>query len=232
MWSHRFRLESFLVVCTAAFALACSPEIGDECSVSTDCSNSGDRLCDTTQPGGYCTIFNCEPGTCPEEAICIGYYTSDSKVCKDPQEEPRLMRTYCLRRCDGNGDCRSGYRCIDMNKNNPWGAEVVEYGPINGSVCVVPYSGAPLAENPNTEVCTGTDAGFDVPEWHPDAAGGDAGSDAGDAGSDANDAGSDASDAGSDAPADGDSDAADAGTDAADAGTDAADAGTDASTDA
>ena len=200
-----------LSVLTATLALGCKPEIGDECSVSTDCSNTGDRLCDTTQPGGYCTIFNCEPGTCPEEAICVAFYTSTSLVCKDPQDEPRLQRTFCLRNCDGNDDCRSGYSCEDMgDKNNPWGAEVVEYGSPNSKVCVVPYSGAPLPENPNTEVCTGTDAGFDVQPWTPDSgapaeAGSDAAPDASEGGSDAgaSDGGAgDAADAGADASTD------------------------------
>ncbi|GMV15144.1 MAG: hypothetical protein HS104_07400 [Polyangiaceae bacterium] len=205
---------ALLAALTASLAFGCKPEIGDECSVSTDCSNVGDRLCDTTQPGGYCTIFNCEPGTCPEEAICVAFYTSDSLVCQDPQEEDRLQRTFCLRSCGGNGDCRSGYACEDLSaKDNPWGAEVVEWGSPSGKVCVVPYSGTPLPENPNTEVCTGTDAGFDVKPWQPDAgAPEDAGSDAP---ADASEGGSDAGDGGADGASDGGAgDAADAGTDA------------------
>src|SRR5690242_18467125 len=48
-------------------ATGCKPKIGDECKTSTDCSVTGDRLCDITQPSGYCTIFNCEePGSCPD----------------------------------------------------------------------------------------------------------------------------------------------------------------------
>lgn len=207
-----------LVAISALALIGCKPEIGDECSVSTDCSNVGDRLCDTTQPGGYCTIFNCEPGTCPEEAVCIAFYNSDSRVCQDPQDEARLRRTYCLRSCDGDGDCRGGYSCEDLGaKDNPWGAELVERGGPSGKVCVVPYSGATLPEKPNTEVCTGTDAGFDVNPWTPPTdSGADATPDAGEGGSDAADGG-------------GPGDAGDAASDA-DAG--AGDAGADASTDA
>ena len=51
----------FAFVATASVLAGCSAEIGDDCSNSTDCSSTGDRLCDTTQPGGYCTLFNCEP---------------------------------------------------------------------------------------------------------------------------------------------------------------------------
>ncbi|MCB9576842.1 MAG: hypothetical protein H6717_07435 [Polyangiaceae bacterium] len=184
------------------FAAGCNPQIGDSCSVSTDCSNVGDRLCDTTQPGGYCTIFNCEPGSCPDEAICIAFSSSVSLACEDPQGGGRLRRTFCMRSCEGDSDCRGGYRCIDMGKDNPWGAGVVEGSVGNSKVCIVPYSGAPMAEDPNTEVCTGTDAGFDAwTPWQPDS-----GSTTTDAGTDA------AADAAGDATADAD---ADAGTDAA-----------------
>jgi hypothetical protein len=199
-----------LVVAVAALA-GCKPQIGDSCSVSTDCSSVGDRLCDTTQPGGYCTIFNCEPGTCPDEAICIAFQTNTSAVCPDPQAGSRLRRTFCLRNCEGDGDCRGGYSCVDLGKDNPWGAGVVEGAPSNTRVCIVPYSGAPLPEEPNTEVCTGTDAGFDAwTPWQPDAASSQADGGA-DAGADA--AGDAASDAAADAEAGADASPSDAAAD-------------------
>ncbi len=150
-----------LLVALAALA-GCKPQIGDDCSVSTDCSNVGDRLCDSTQPGGYCTIFNCEPGACPDEAVCIAFKSSLSKACPDPQGADRLRRTFCMRSCGDDSECRTGYRCIDLGKDNPWGAAVAEHGSVSGKVCIVPFSGAVLPEAPNKEVCTGTDAGFDA----------------------------------------------------------------------
>jgi hypothetical protein len=161
-----------LVVAQLALVLAaCTPQIGDPCSVSTDCSATGDRLCDTTEPGGYCTIFNCEPGTCPDEAICVAFdtYISSAPGCNNPQTSPRFERTFCMRKCESNSDCRSGYECFDMNRpNNAYGATVVEYGAsqgkVNGHVCAVPASGAPVSLDAATGVCTGTDAGFDVPD--------------------------------------------------------------------
>lgn len=196
------RLESWsthLALLVALSALAgCKPQIGDDCSVSTDCSNVGDRLCDTTQPGGYCTIFNCEPGTCPDEAVCVAFKTSLSLSCPSPQGAERLRRTFCMRNCSDDSDCRTGYRCIDLNADNPWGAKVAENGPVNGAVCIVPFSGAPLPDPPNTEVCTGTDAGFDALAPLPP-----------DGGAPPVDAASEASaDAGVDAAADGSTDAA------------------------
>ena len=63
----RPRFTLALVLAALALVTGCQPKIGDACNTSTDCSTQGDRLCDTTQPGGYCTIFNCEPNTCPED---------------------------------------------------------------------------------------------------------------------------------------------------------------------
>ena len=102
------------VVFLLSSLVGCKPEIGDECTVSTDCSATGDRLCDTTQPGGYCTIFNCEPGTCPDEAICIafGALPSTAPACLDLQASSRFERAFCLRSCDDDSDCRGGYECI------------------------------------------------------------------------------------------------------------------------
>jgi hypothetical protein len=209
----RFELHVLALLCVLVVAAGCKPEIGDDCQVSTDCSNVGDRLCDTTQPGGYCTIFNCEPGTCPEEAICVGFKTSISASCPDPQDGIRLQRTFCMRNCSDNSDCRSGYQCIDLgNPQNPWGAKVMESGSYNGAVCIVPHKGitqgggATGFEQP-PGICTGTDAGFDVQFWEPDSGGTtlpDAGADTGaDTGSDAGtDASDDAGDAGSDASSD------------------------------
>jgi hypothetical protein len=88
----------------AACALgACAPEIGDECKTSLDCSSQGSRLCDRTQPHGYCTLRGCERGTCPEESVCVKFR---------PAQE-RLSTTWCMAKCDDDGDCRTdeGYRC-------------------------------------------------------------------------------------------------------------------------
>jgi hypothetical protein len=190
---------------------ACKPEIGDDCELSTDCAASGDRLCDTTQPAGYCTIFNCEPDTCPEESICVAFQSTPSSIdsCSDPQGTSRFIRSFCMRRCDENGDCRSGYRCYDMNRrDNPYNAVVMErgaqQGQVNGKVCAVPQSGTPLSDEAtggpapgyDDGVCSVTDAGADA--WASPAPELDAGSDAASDPADADlaDAPGDAPDAG------------------------------------
>lgn len=167
---HRRATLLVTILTALAGAAGCKPEIGDECSVSTDCSSTGDRLCDTTQPGGYCTIYNCEPGTCPEEAVCVAFEISKSAVCDDPQMSSRLQRNFCMRSCGGDDDCRGGYHCVDMNDpTNPWAAQVNEYQPVNGAVCISPYTAAPLPEEFETGVCKGNkDGGYDGSLYTPD----------------------------------------------------------------
>jgi len=84
------------------FALCggCSAEIGDECSANVDCSTNGDRACDTSAPGGYCTILDCRANSCPEEAMCVAW------------DEGVAERTFCMRHCGSDSDCRGGYQCF------------------------------------------------------------------------------------------------------------------------
>jgi hypothetical protein len=97
-------VSTLLTLITLALAAAgCSPEIGDSCASSFNCSAQSSRSCDRTQPDGYCTISPCERGTCPEEATCVKFR---------PGKE-RLATTYCMRKCSEASDCRDGegYRC-------------------------------------------------------------------------------------------------------------------------
>ena len=62
-------LATALVV--ALSVASCGNQIGDSCQTSTDCDPNGNRVCDLSQPGGYCTILGCDETTCPSEAACI-----------------------------------------------------------------------------------------------------------------------------------------------------------------
>jgi hypothetical protein len=132
-------------------AFACQPKIGDSCTTASDCSVQGDRTCDTTFPGGYCTQFNCGAGTCPSDATCIGFQSllSLAPECADLQARPRLERSVCLRSCSKDSDCRGGYVCVDMSVPNPWAALVVDDKP--GKVCALAPPAAPTGD---TAVCT------------------------------------------------------------------------------
>ncbi|MEZ4372638.1 MAG: hypothetical protein R3B07_17570 [Polyangiaceae bacterium] len=179
----RVRTWSLVV---ALLGAACSPEIGDDCVVSTDCSSVGDRLCDTSQPGGYCTIFNCEPGTCPDDSVCVSFHNALSGAfCQ--ADNDRFQRPFCMAPCSGDGDCRGGYGCVEVGREgNSYGAVVIEDGKTTAKVCLANQSVAePNGESP--AICSGekggtpptplADAGTYVPD--ASASGGSAGMSAG-----------------------------------------------------
>jgi hypothetical protein len=131
----------------AAALSACQPEIGDSCKNANDCSVQEQRTCDTTYPGGYCTVLGCDAETCPEEASCVAFQSvlSVAPECSSYQARPRLQRTVCMKRCGNDGDCRDGYDCVDLARPNPWGAVVVDPG-ARGKVCALPPPPDPSGE--------------------------------------------------------------------------------------
>jgi hypothetical protein len=64
---------------------ACSRSIGDNCTTNIDCSANGDRTCDLSEPGGYCTIDGCDATSCPDESVCVRFFPEQylTKPC-DP----------------------------------------------------------------------------------------------------------------------------------------------------
>jgi hypothetical protein len=125
------RLFLILTV-TGAAGAGCARKIGDECTTAADCNPNGTRSCDSSQPGGYCTIQGCDETSCPDEAVCMRYFPAqfltkscartnpamptgcaadeiclDSGVCAPSSQELR----YCVLSCNNADDCRSGYEC-------------------------------------------------------------------------------------------------------------------------
>lgn len=139
--------------------VGCTPQIGNKCTSSTDCSLRGDRLCDTTQPGGYCTIFNCEPGTCPDEAQCVAFNNTIDPVCTDPRIPLRFQRTFCMKRCEKGGDCRNDYVCGNLTAGNPWNATVIDADPAGTAVCISPAIATPSSSG-GSALCYPYDAGL------------------------------------------------------------------------
>lgn len=132
----------------AALGAGCGKEIGDACVVSSDCSPNGDRQClDPSQNGGYCTIQGCDFGTCPDEAVCVRFFTGgfSNKPCDYLTEDngsdacsfdelcslagtcvPRSSEIrFCMRTCGGDGDCRGDYECRDFDLMVAHGGEPV-----------------------------------------------------------------------------------------------------------
>jgi hypothetical protein len=78
--------------------------------------------------------------------------------CADPNRPSRYARNFCMARCKGRDDCRPGYVCADLSKDNPWGAEVISRRGAS-RVCVWPASGMPIEDERNDAVCGGASDG-------------------------------------------------------------------------
>ncbi len=118
-----------LLVVIVVTAAGCKPKIGDACQISTDCSAAGDRLCDITARGGYCTVYNCEPGACPEdESLCIQFAWESSRACVDQTSPSPYARSFCMASCESDSDCRAEYICADLSnpETNPYGALLID----------------------------------------------------------------------------------------------------------
>jgi hypothetical protein len=113
----------FAALALVGSAVGCKPEIGDSCSSSTDCSVTGDRLCDTSMPDGYCTIYNCDPGGCPSESVCVEFH---------PKAD-RFARRFCVRGCNKASDCRGGYACVDPKDRD---GRIDEGSPDFSTICL------------------------------------------------------------------------------------------------
>lgn len=221
----------------AAVLTGCSPHVGSHCNVNTDCSLQGTLVCDTSQPNGYCTNFNCAPDSCQNEAACVLLGPSvPGCPYSDYQSPSRAGRSICLQQCHKNSDCRTseGYVCADP-RQPPWNALILD-DVQSQLVCIVPPDYVPpnadagdasMTVSPVCQVNGPTvppiDAGvtyFPDAATLADAAGDAAGEAAVDAESDgpveaASDAGLPESDGGSDAGLDAPADATtDAGGDA------------------
>ncbi len=144
------RTVSTSAVLLLVLVAGCGHEIGDSCSLSSECSPDGDRICDQSSPGGYCTIMGCDENTCPDGSVCIRFFSvgSTNLSCTDDRDcsvdelctlndwcVPRLAEIrYCMKTCGNDGDCRDNYECRDEDL-------MLEHG------------GEPLPEQPMTKFC-------------------------------------------------------------------------------
>ncbi len=210
----RLRLFSRYELLAGAFAVAsmalmgCQSVIGDGCVLSTDCSFRGDRLCDTSQPGGYCTQFPCRGNLCPDEASCV-LFNSRIPGCgfddRAGSTGSRSARQFCVASCNTNDDCRPGYVCADP-RTPPWNALILDDNQTKRTCLVIPAEAATTAPSATAKVCGPSapsappleagapkivvDAGADAPPFVVlDAGASDAAPDAADAATDAPDAG-------------------------------------------
>jgi hypothetical protein len=97
-----------LLAALAALAVAvtgCGHFIGDGCNSNVDCSPQGDRFCDLSQFGGYCTVEGCDLHTCPDGEPCVRFFTVlRTEECDyDPTQPGHCTTSKC---------CRPDERCV------------------------------------------------------------------------------------------------------------------------
>jgi hypothetical protein len=130
----------YALIVLALVASACGSKIGDSCAVGSDCSQEGGRICDRNQPEGYCTIVNCDVGSCPSESECVQFFSSvrDESCASDNDcnldelctvggycAQRSTESRFCMLRCGGHGDCRNGYECRDLERMQAHGGQTV-----------------------------------------------------------------------------------------------------------
>jgi hypothetical protein len=138
-------IRGFSAAAAAMLALgaaACTPQIGNSCTLNTDCSIDNSRQCDNSQPNGYCTVFNCAPNTCPNNAVCVELQANVPGCPYDDYASPsRGARSMCLKPCNHSSDCRQsdGYSCVLVSSFRDAGVEAVilDNSPQSESVCAV-----------------------------------------------------------------------------------------------
>jgi hypothetical protein len=114
----------------AASALAgCTPSIGDSCATSTNCASDGTRVCDTSEPGGYCTVLNCTGNNlgsvCPDYALCVLFNANEPGCPYSAYSPAPTGESECRNKCNSNSDCRASYLCASP-LSAPWNAEILD----------------------------------------------------------------------------------------------------------
>lgn len=98
------RAVSFMtILLVGLLAPACGHNIGDPCASNIDCAQDGSRICDLSQPGGYCTWDGCDDSSCPSESVCVRFFDQKypTGLCPSPEPTPGSI-----------GGCRADELCV------------------------------------------------------------------------------------------------------------------------
>jgi hypothetical protein len=122
------------VAVVAMAASGCARKIGDECTTAADCNPNGTRSCDSSQPGGYCTIQGCNETSCPDEAACIRYFPAQylTKPCTPPAPATGCDAGECVPTpatgCDADEFCLPEGLCAALSQELRYCAKTCSSG--------------------------------------------------------------------------------------------------------
>ena len=91
------------ILLVGLLASACSKKIGDNCQTNIDCAQDGTRICDLSQPDGYCTVDGCDDSSCPSDSICVRFFDQKFPTGLCPNAAPGTA-----------GECRANELCVDQ----------------------------------------------------------------------------------------------------------------------
>jgi len=113
----------------SAWLTGCTPDIGDSCTLSTDCASDGTRVCDTSEPGGYCTVLNCTGNNlgsvCPDNALCVEFFPNEPGCPSSVRAPSATEFAECRDTCSDDSDCRTDYFCRSPLVA-PWNARILD----------------------------------------------------------------------------------------------------------
>jgi hypothetical protein len=158
------------------FGMGCTPQVGDSCQLSTDCGTTGNLVCDTSQFEGYCTLLDCVPEQCPNDAACVLFNASEPGCGYDDRTQGSpLSQQLCMKTCSSNSDCRLGYVCASPVVT-PWSGMVLDSKSYELVCLPLPPNGqiggdsGPIVD-PDSAVCQLLGPTFDAYPPPPDALG-------------------------------------------------------------
>ncbi|HET6150672.1 MAG TPA: hypothetical protein VFH68_24240 [Polyangia bacterium] len=115
-----------LAVVASLTSMGCARSIGDECQINTDCSANGDRTCDMSQPGGYCTIDGCDQTSCPEDSVCVRFFPEQflsrpcNPACEDTDPPSSSDPTSAASRCPDRAPA-----CTELSRTDDCSADEI-----------------------------------------------------------------------------------------------------------
>jgi hypothetical protein len=112
-------LTAVVLLVLGLFGTGCTPTVGSSCELSTDCGTTGQLVCDTSEIGGYCTVVDCLPNECPDNAGCILFNFAIPGCGISRQDPSRISQPFCMATCSSDSDCRAGYICANPTES-PW----------------------------------------------------------------------------------------------------------------
>lgn len=160
-------LGGFALVFASLVATGCQPGVGSACTLSTDCGTTGALVCDTSEFQGYCTVEDCVPNECPNNAACV-LFNPEVPGCapNDRVQGSRIGQQFCMATCGSNSNCRDGYECKSP-LSAPWHAAILDTNQFE-LVCIpIPLEGADGGNSgylydPEAAVCQAVGPVFDA----------------------------------------------------------------------